>query len=74
MQLRETALRNFGCLAFPAGTEADQELALSDWPDEASIAAWNRRADHVVAQGLGRQRGSASYRVEVAEMRRRYSG
>lgn len=74
VQLRETALRDFGCLAFTAVTEGEQEVALSYWPDEASIAAWKRHADHVVAQRLGRERWYARYSVEVAEIRRSYSG
>lgn len=73
-QLRETALRDFGCLAFTAVTEGDQEIALSYWPHEASIAVWKRHADHVLAPRLGRERGYASYSVEVAEIQHRYSG
>ncbi|MBL8372618.1 MAG: antibiotic biosynthesis monooxygenase [Burkholderiaceae bacterium] len=70
--LRELALRDFGCLEFLAVTEGEQEIALSYWPDEASIRAWKQQADHLMAQRLGRERWYSDYRVEIAEVRRRY--
>ena len=72
-QMRELALTRFGCLDFTAVTEGDQEVALSYWPDEASIRAWKQHTDHLMAQQLGRERWYASYTVEVAELTRRYS-
>lgn len=72
-RLRELALNQFGCLDFAAVTEGDQEVALSYWPDEASIRAWKQHADHLMAQQLGRERWYSSYTVEVAEITRRYS-
>ncbi len=71
--LRDLALTRFGCLEFVAVTEGDQEIALSYWPDEASIQAWKQQADHLMAQQLGRERWYASYRVEVAEVKRAYA-
>lgn len=71
-QMRELALTRFGCLDFTAVTEGNQEVALSYWPDEASIRAWKQHTDHLMAQRLGRERWYASYSVEVAEVRRRY--
>lgn len=53
-RLRELALKEFGCLDFCAVTEGDQEVALSYWPDEASIHAWKQHTDHLMAQQLGR--------------------
>ena len=70
--LRELALTRFGCIEFCAATEGDQEIALSYWPDEASIHAWKQQADHLMAQRLGRERWYASYRVEVAQITRAY--
>jgi len=70
--LRELALKEFGCLDFCAVTEGDQEVALSYWPDEASIRAWKQHTDHLMAQQLGRERWYASYSVEVAEVQRAY--
>ena len=71
-RLRELALTQFGCLEFTAVTEGDQEIALSYWPDEASIRAWKQQADHLMAQRLGRERWYSHYSVEIAEVRRRY--
>lgn len=70
--MRQLALTQFGCLDFTAVTEGDQEVALSYWPDEASIRAWKQHTDHLMAQRLGRERWYASYAVEVAEVTRRY--
>ena len=71
-RMRELALKEFGCLDFCAVTEGDQEVALSYWPDEASIHAWKQQTDHLMAQQLGRERWYASYSVEVAEVQRAY--
>ena len=57
---------------FTAVTEGEQEVALSYWPDEASIRAWKQHTDHLMAQKLGRERWYASYVVEVAEVKRQY--
>ena len=72
-QMRELALTQFGCLDFTAVTEGEQEIALSYWPDEASIRAWKRHADHLMAQKLGRERWYAAYSVEIGEITRSYS-
>ena len=71
-QMRQLALTQFGCLDFTAATEGEQEIALSYWPDEASIRAWKQHTDHLMAQRLGRERWYASYRVEVAQITRAY--
>lgn len=71
--LRQIAIEQFGCLDFVAVTEGSQEVALSYWPDEASIRAWKQQADHMMAQKLGRERWYSGYTVEVAEIRRRYT-
>ena len=71
-RLRELALTQFGCLEFVAVTEGSQEVALSYWPDEASIRVWKQHADHLMAQHLGRERWYSSYQVEVAEIKRQY--
>lgn len=73
-RLRQMALQEFGCLDFVAVTEGNQEVALSYWPDEASIRAWKQQADHLMAQQLGRERWYSGYTVEVAEIKRRYQG
>lgn len=71
-RMRELALGEFGCLEFFSVTQGDDELALSYWPDEASIRAWKSHAEHVLAQELGRERWYESYRVQVAEITRAY--
>ena len=72
-QMRALALAQFGCLAFNAVTEGDQEIAVSYWPDEASIRAWKQHTEHLQAQQLGRDRWYASYSVDIAEIRRSYA-
>ncbi len=72
-RLRELALTQFGCLEFVAVTEGNQEVALSYWPDEASIRAWKQHTDHLMAQQLGRERWYSAYQVEVAEIKRQYT-
>ncbi len=71
-RLRDLALREHGCLEFTSLTDGSEEIALSYWPDEESVRAWKRHADHVMAQRLGRERWYATYRVDVAEIRRSY--
>lgn len=72
VQLRELALSRFGCIEFQALTEGHDEIALSYWPDEASIRAWKAHADHLLAQRLGRERWYASYQVQIARITREY--
>ena len=71
-KMRELALTQFGCLEFHALMEGKQEVALSYWPDEASILAWRKHPEHVIAQSAGRTRWYESYRVEVAQITRDY--
>lgn len=71
-QLRELALSRFGCIEFQTLTEGHDEIALSYWPDEASIRAWKAHADHLLAQRLGRERWYESYQVQVAQITRDY--
>ena len=72
-QMRALALNQFGCLDFTATTEGDQEIAVSYWPDEASIRAWKQHTEHLEAQKLGRDRWYASYEVDIAEIKRSYA-
>ena len=71
-RMRELALEQFGCIEFHSVTEGQHEVALSYWPDEASIRAWRAHSEHVLAQQLGRERWYASYVVQVAEITREY--
>ena len=71
-RMRELALNQFDCLEFHAVSEGANEVALSYWPDEASIRAWKNHAEHVLAQQLGRERWYESYSVQVAQVIREY--
>jgi heme-degrading monooxygenase HmoA len=71
-RMRELALEQFGCMEFHSVTEDQHEVALSYWPDEASIRAWKAHSEHVLAQQLGRERWYESYIVQVAEITREY--
>jgi len=71
-RLRELALHQFGCTEFVSALDGADEIALSYWPDAASIAAWKRHGEHVLAQELGRERWYEGYVVEVAEITRAY--
>lgn len=71
-RLRQLAFDEFGCLEFQALSEAGEEIALSYWPDEASIAAWRRHPEHLAAQQVGRERWYESYSVQVARVERDY--
>jgi len=66
--LRDMALRDFGCLEFCAVTEGRHEIALSYWPDLASIKAWKAQAEHMVAQRWGGSAGIARtvYRLRIS--------
>ena len=73
-RLRDLAMADFGCTDFISVTEGEQEVALSYWPDEASIKAWKEQAEHRVAQQLGKQGWYKHYKVEVVKILRSYSG
>ncbi len=73
-RMRELALTQFGCLAFHAVTEGSEEVALSYWPDPASIAAWRAHPEHLEAQRQGRERWYGRWSVEVAQVQRSYQG
>lgn len=70
--LRERALKDFGCLAFHALTEGNQEIALSYWPSLEAIRSWQQDPTHLHAQELGRTRWYSGYHVEVVEILRAY--
>jgi heme-degrading monooxygenase HmoA len=71
-RMRELAFAQFGCLDFHAVTEGETEVALSYWPDEASIRAWRAHPEHLLAQQAGQDRWYASYTVQVAAITREY--
>ncbi len=70
--LRDLALQSFGCLEFVAMSDGADEMAISYWPDEASIRKWKAHSEHLLAQKLGRAKWYESYTVQVAEIKREY--
>lgn len=72
-RMRELAFAEHGCLDFTAVTEGDLEVAISYWPDEASIVAWKRHVEHQAAQARGRGGWYRDYKVEVARVERAYA-
>jgi len=71
-RMRELALHQFGCIAFHSVTQGCEEIALSYWPDEASIRAWKAHPEHVLAQQAGQEQWYAAYSVQVAAITREY--
>lgn len=71
-QLRERALKEFGCIEFHSVSEGDQEVAISYWPSLEAIQVWKEDALHQQAQQLGAEKWYHHYRVEVVEILREY--
>ena len=49
-------------------------ITVSYWRDEASIAAWRRHAEHVVAQERGKREWYVKYDLRIARVERSYAG
>ena len=49
-------------------------ITVAYFTDEASILAWQRNAEHLAAQNLGKERWYAHYELRVAKVERAYSG
>ena len=71
-RMRELALGQFGCLDFHALTEGNEEVALSYWQNEESIAKWKSHPEDILAQQMGRERWYESYSVQVAHITHEY--
>ncbi len=72
-QLRQMALQEYGCTAFHASCESGQEIALSYWPDLASIQRWREASLHLEAKSMGRDSWYTAYSVDIARLERGYS-
>lgn len=72
LQLRELAMRKYGCLEFTSTTEGTQEIAISYWKNQQQIEQWKNDAEHQIAQKLGRSRWYKSYKIQVVEIIREY--
>ena len=74
-RMEELALAQPGCLGAESTRDAEGfGITVSYWRDEASIAAWKRDAEHLVAQQLGRERWYEHYALRIARVERAYSG
>lgn len=72
LHLKDKALSDYGCLEFVyATTPTGEEIAITFWPDAASIARWKADEEHRAAQH-GQARWYASYRIQVGEIHRDY--
>lgn len=72
LSLRDKALAEYGCEEFVYATTPDgEEVAISFWPDQASIDAWRRDPRHHAAQCLN-ERWYASYFIQVGAITREY--
>lgn len=49
-------------------------ITVSYWRDEAAIAGWKAKAEHLAAQRMGIGRWYAHYELRVAKVERAYSG
>ena len=49
-------------------------ITVSYWRDEASIAAWRRHGEHVLAQERGKRDWYEHYDIRIARVEREYSG
>ena len=73
LRMRDKAMAEYGCTEFVfAATPDGEEIALSYWPDLASIARWKQDLEHQAAQRQGRELWYASYRIQIAEISRDY--
>ena len=73
-RMRELAFEKYHCIDFISATTDDgEEIAISYWPDEATIIRWRKDAEHATAQSLGRSHWYDSYDVQVVEIKREYT-
>ncbi len=71
-RMRDMAIQDYGCKEFTSCTEGRHEIAISYWDNEDQIKQWKQNAEHLVAQGKGREKWYESYSVEVVEIVRNY--
>ena len=73
LRMRDKAIAEYGCTEFLFANAPDgEEIALSYWPDEASIVRWKQDPEHQAAQARGRELWYSSYVVQVANIHREY--
>jgi len=60
--------KEYGCVAFTAVTEGEDEIAISYWESLDQITAWKQNEEHRIAQRKGQQKWYADYTVEIVEV------
>jgi heme-degrading monooxygenase HmoA len=74
-RMEELAKTMPGYLGIESARGADGfGITVSYWRDEASIAAWRRYGEHVLAQERGKREWYRHYDLRVARVERQYSG
>jgi heme-degrading monooxygenase HmoA len=74
-RMEELAKGMPGYLGIESARAADGfGITVSYWRDEASIAAWRRHSEHVLAQERGKCEWYAHYDLRIARVERSYSG
>lgn len=56
------------------GSARTESILVSYWRDEASISAWKKQTEHVVAQNKGRREWYEQYSIRVCKVERAYTG
>ncbi len=70
-EMLATAKEMPGFVEFKSFKADDGErVSLVYWQDHETMAAWRAHPRHRVAQNLGRSKWYASYRIEVADVKR----
>ena len=67
-ELRDRALKHFGCVNFQAVTEGDTEIALSYWNSLDDIKRWKNDPHHLKAQRRGKAQWYKETAVEVCQI------
>jgi heme-degrading monooxygenase HmoA len=74
-RMEELARTMPGYLGIESARGADGfGITVSYWRDEASIAAWRRYGEHVLAQERGKREWYKHYDLRIARVEREYSG
>ncbi|MFW6775387.1 antibiotic biosynthesis monooxygenase family protein [Nocardioides sp. CPCC 205120] len=71
-RMDELAAQQDGYLGIESARSGREGLTVSYWRDEGSARAWKQVVEHLAAQGEGRRRWYAAYRVRVATVHREY--
>jgi heme-degrading monooxygenase HmoA len=74
-RMQELAKGMPGYLGIESARGADGfGITVSYWRDEASIAAWRRHGEHVLAQERGKREWYSHYDLRIARVEHSYSG